>query len=54
MSKLREKLGEGSELVAAGGAVEDLRRVKEPDELKAIAAAAQLTDAVYEATVERG
>ena len=52
--KLGEKLGEGSELVAAGGVVEDLRRVKEPEELEAIAAAAQLADAIYEATLEEG
>jgi len=54
MSKLREQLGEGSELVASGGAVEDLRRVKDSEELKAIEAAAKLADAVYEATVEEG
>jgi Xaa-Pro aminopeptidase len=54
MSKLREQVGEGSELIAAGGAVEDLRRVKEPHELEAIEAAAQLTDAVYEATIAEG
>jgi Xaa-Pro aminopeptidase len=52
--KLGEKLGEGSELVAAGGVVEDLRRVKEPAELEAIAAAAQLADSIYEAALERG
>lgn len=52
--KLGEKLGEGSELVAAGGAVEDLRRVKEPEELEAIAAAAQLADAIYESALEEG
>lgn len=54
LTKLRERVGEGIELIAAGGVVEDLRRVKEPDELKRIAAAAELADAIYEATLEEG
>jgi len=54
----REKLGEALdddvELVAAGGMVEELRRVKDAGELEAIAAAAQLADEAYRWTLERG
>lgn len=52
--KLGEKLPEGAELIAAGGAVEKLRRVKEAGELAAIAAAAELADAVWRWSLERG
>jgi Xaa-Pro aminopeptidase len=52
--RLGEKLGEGVELVAAGGLVEDLRMVKEPGELERIAAAAALADEALEAMLERG
>ena len=45
--KLGEQMGEGVELVAAGGSVEDLRRGKDEQELAAIAAAAELADEVY-------
>ena len=54
MKKLGEKLGAESELVAAGGVVEDLRRVKEAAELEAIAAAARFADSIYEAALEDG
>jgi Xaa-Pro aminopeptidase len=52
--KLEEKLPEGVEAVAAGGAVEALRRVKDAEELVAIAEAAKLADAALAATVEEG
>ena len=41
LEKLKEKLAEGTELVAAGGRVEELRRVKDADELAKIAEAAE-------------
>lgn len=52
--KLGEQVGQGVELVAAGGAVEDLRRVKDGQELAAIAGAAELADEVYRWAIERG
>lgn len=52
--KLKEKLGEGVEPVAAGGLVERLRRVKDEEELGAIAAASELADEVWRWSVERG
>jgi Xaa-Pro aminopeptidase len=54
LTKLKEKLPAGIEAVAAGGAVEALRRVKDPRELAAIAEAAKLADAALRATVEEG
>jgi Xaa-Pro aminopeptidase len=54
LEKLKGKLGEGAELVAAGGAVETLRRVKDAQELEAIAAAAELADEVWRWSLERG
>ena len=41
-------------MVAAGGAVEQLRRVKDDAELAAIAAAAELADEVWRWSIERG
>ena len=52
--RLEEKLPEGVELVAAGGDVERLRRVKEPDELSAIRVASELADEVWRWSLERG
>jgi Xaa-Pro aminopeptidase len=52
--KLRETLPERIELRPAGGLVEAERAVKEPRELDAIRAAAQLTDGVYDWVRERG
>jgi Xaa-Pro aminopeptidase len=54
LGKLKEKLGEGVEAVPAGGTVERLRRVKDAEELAAIAAASKLADEVWEWSVERG
>jgi len=54
LKKLEEKLPDGAELVGAGGAVERLRRVKDPAELDAIAAASELADDVWRWSLERG
>jgi Xaa-Pro aminopeptidase len=54
LEKLKEKMPEGVELEAAGGTVEQLRRVKDADELAAIAAAAELADEVWGWSLERG
>ncbi|HET7177941.1 MAG TPA: Xaa-Pro peptidase family protein [Solirubrobacterales bacterium] len=54
LKRLEEKLPAGVELVAAGGAVEELRRVKDEAELKAIAAASELADEVWRWSLERG
>jgi Xaa-Pro aminopeptidase len=54
LGKLREKLGEGVEAVAAGGLVEGLRRVKDEGELAAIEEASKLADEVWAWTLERG
>jgi Xaa-Pro aminopeptidase len=50
-----EAAAEGNvELIPAGDLVEQLRVVKEPEELKRIAAAAELADDVYRWALERG
>ncbi|MBK5232817.1 MAG: aminopeptidase P family protein [Thermoleophilia bacterium] len=54
VNKLEEAAGDGVELVHCGGQVEALRRVKEPDEIERIAAAAELTDSLYHEIMERG
>ena len=54
LARLEAAAGEGVELVPAGDLVEQLRAVKEPEELKRIAAAAELTDGVYTWALERG
>jgi len=46
-AKLAEKLGEGVELVPAGGLVEELRAIKDDEETTAIQRAAGLADEVY-------
>jgi Xaa-Pro aminopeptidase len=46
-ARLRDMLPERVELVAAGGVVESLRAVKEPEEVERIAEAARLADEVY-------
>ena len=52
--RLDESSPASCELIAAGGAVEALRRVKDAGEVAAIAAAAALTDSLYSETFERG
>jgi Xaa-Pro aminopeptidase len=54
LARLEEKLAEGVEPVPAGGAVERLRRVKDEQELAAIAAASELADEVWLWSVGRG
>ncbi|HET9163086.1 MAG TPA: aminopeptidase P family protein [Solirubrobacterales bacterium] len=54
LERLRGKLAEGVEPVAAGGAVEALRRVKDAEELAAIEAASELADEVWRWSLERG
>lgn len=54
LEKLKGKLAEGVEPVPAGGAIEELRRVKDEQELAAIAEASKLADQVWQWSVERG
>ncbi len=54
LAKLREKLADGVEPVAAGGTVEKLRRVKDTGELAAIREASKLADACLAWAVEQG
>jgi Xaa-Pro aminopeptidase len=53
-ARLRELVGEGVELVAAGGMVEELRAIKDPGELERIRKAARLADAALEEVLSRG
>jgi Xaa-Pro aminopeptidase len=53
-AKLNEKVGDGVELVPAGGLVERLRAVKDDGEVRAMRAAAQIADAAYADIRERG
>ena len=53
-AKLQGKVGDGVELVAAGGAVEELRQVKDGVELERIAAAQELASAALERILEQG
>jgi len=52
--KLTRLLRDGIELVAAGGAIEDLRVVKDPEELDKIRAAAKLADEALSDVLTRG
>jgi Xaa-Pro aminopeptidase len=54
LGKLQEKLADGTEMVAAGGSVEQLRRVKDSEELARIAEASKLADEVWHWALERG
>jgi Xaa-Pro aminopeptidase len=54
LAKLEEKLGEGIEVVPAGGEVEKLRRVKDAEELQAIREASKLGEEAWLWAVERG
>jgi Xaa-Pro aminopeptidase len=51
---LADKVAAGVDLVAAGGAVESLREVKDPDELERIAASQELASASLERILARG
>ena len=54
LARLEAAAGEGVEFIPAGDLVEQLRAIKDPDEIERIAAAAKLADEVYEWTLERG
>jgi Xaa-Pro aminopeptidase len=54
LEKLKEKLADGTEMVAAGGQVERLRRVKDEGELAKIAEASKLADEVWHWSLQRG
>jgi Xaa-Pro aminopeptidase len=54
LERLKGKLPDGVELVAAGGMVEQLRRVKDDAELAAMAAASELADEAWSWALERG
>jgi Xaa-Pro aminopeptidase len=54
LARLEAAIGEGADLVPAGDLVEQLRAVKRPEEIERIAAAAELTDGVYEWALDRG
>jgi Xaa-Pro aminopeptidase len=54
LARLEAAAGEDVELIPADDLVEQLRAVKEPEELERIAAAAELSDGVYEWALERG
>jgi Xaa-Pro aminopeptidase len=53
-SKLAEKVGTDAELVPAAGLVEQLRALKDADEVAAMRAAAELSTAAYESLREHG
>jgi Xaa-Pro aminopeptidase len=54
LARLEAAAGDDVEFVPAGDLVEQLRAVKEPEELERIAAAAKLSDEVYTWALERG
>src|SRR2546421_5401263 len=54
LARLEAAAGDDVELVPAGDLVEQLRAVKEPEEVDRIAAAAELCDGVYRWAIERG
>jgi Xaa-Pro aminopeptidase len=54
LARLEAAVGEEVDLVPAGDLVEKVRAVKEPEELELIAAAAELSDGVYQWALERG
>jgi Xaa-Pro aminopeptidase len=52
--RLRSLVGDRAELLPAGNLVEELRAVKEPSEVEAIASAARLADEALSEVIERG
>jgi Xaa-Pro aminopeptidase len=54
LEKLKEKLADGVEAVAAGGLVEELRRVKDEGELALIEEAAKLADEALRWSTDQG
>ncbi len=54
LKRLEEKLPQGVAMKPAGGAVEELRRVKDEEELASISAAAELADDVWRWSLDRG
>jgi Xaa-Pro aminopeptidase len=54
LARLEAAVGEDVDLVPAGDLVEQLRAVKEPEEIERIAAAAELGDEVFRWAVEQG
>jgi Xaa-Pro aminopeptidase len=54
LARLEAAAEDDVELVPAGDLVEQLRAVKEPEELERIAAAAKLADGIYEWALEQG
>jgi Xaa-Pro aminopeptidase len=54
LARLEAAVGEDVDLLPAGDLVEQLRAVKEPEEIERIAAAADLADGVYRWALERG
>jgi Xaa-Pro aminopeptidase len=54
LARLEAAMGEGVDLVPAGDLVEQLRAVKEPEEIERMAAAAELADDVFRWALEGG
>ena len=54
LERIRAAIGDRAELVPAGGLVEDLREVKEPEEITRIREAAHLADAALTEVLGRG
>jgi Xaa-Pro aminopeptidase len=54
LARLEAALGEGVDLVPAGDLVEQLRAVKEPEEIERMAAASELADDVFRWAQEQG
>lgn len=54
LEKLKEKIGEGVEVVPAGGRVEELRRVKDDGELALVEEAAKLADEALRWSIDQG
>ena len=54
LERIRAAIGDRAELVPAGGLVEDLREIKEPQEISRIREAAHLADAALTEVLDRG